>query len=352
MLMVPSARYASLSGFVEVTQALGLDPARLMTSVDLDPAGLARPDTWIPAARIARLLELAAAAAKRSDFGLRLAEHRALAALGPLSLILRDEPDVRSALELIIRYEHSYNEALRMRLAETNGVATLRLWFEFGEPVASRQADELALAVLRGILGEFLGPDWRTTHRRLRPPSTRAPHHPPPGPRSPAPLRPRVHRTGPLQHRPRHPHQSGIGPQPRGRGVLSAPSAPPAVSRQRTGRSRSSSCCCRPAAARPCTSRRPWRWTAGTLHRHLARSGTTFAELVDRTRAGLAERHLAGDRYRITDISELLGFAAPSAFTRWFRHHFDVSPTQWRRSARTPPDAAAPPHTGRNDQTS
>jgi AraC-like DNA-binding protein len=67
-----------------------------------------------------------------------------------------------------------------------------------------------------------------------------------------------------------------------------------------------------------------------TLHRHLASSAETFSSIVDSMRAGLAERYLANERYRLTEISELLGFAAPSAFSRWFRQRFGDSPSQWR----------------------
>jgi hypothetical protein len=59
-----------------------------------------------------------------------------------------------------MRYEHSYNEALRIRLSEGNGLATVRLWFELGEPAPSRQAEELAVAALYGIMRDFLGPTW------------------------------------------------------------------------------------------------------------------------------------------------------------------------------------------------
>ena len=67
-----------------------------------------------------------------------------------------------------------------------------------------------------------------------------------------------------------------------------------------------------------------------TLHRRLAATGDTFTSIVDAVRAGLAERYLAGERYRLTEISDLLGFAAPSAFSRWFRARFGESPRGWR----------------------
>jgi len=35
----------------------------------------------------------------------------------------------------------------------------------------------------------------------------------------------------------------------------------------------------------------------------------------------------------LTDVSQLLGFAAPSTFSRWFRGRFGVTPSPWRDSA-------------------
>ena len=83
--------------------------------------------------------------------------------------------------------------------------------------------------------------------------------------------------------------------------------------------------------------------TQRTLHRQLAAEGQQL--LVDRATTpgpALAERYLANDRYSLTDVSELLGFAAPSAFSRWFRHRFGTTPTAWRSAARRPSLVAAP----------
>src|SRR3954454_3300282 len=151
MSVRPCVRCATLDGYVGLARSCGLDPARVMAGVGLDIADLAVPDKWVPAAAVARLLERSAAASGREDFGLRLAALRRLATLGPLSVVLRQEPRVRGAPGPFIRYEHSYNEALRLRLDEGGDLATLRLWFEFGEPAPTRQALELATAALMGI---------------------------------------------------------------------------------------------------------------------------------------------------------------------------------------------------------
>src|SRR4051812_26660091 len=108
--MRPCIRSATLDGFVELAQFLGVDPVEQLARVGLDPADLAVPDTWIPAAPAAWLLEISAADSGCEDFGLQLSERRRLATLGLLSVVLREEPDLRSALQLLIRHERSYNE--------------------------------------------------------------------------------------------------------------------------------------------------------------------------------------------------------------------------------------------------
>ncbi|GAA1601443.1 AraC family transcriptional regulator [Catellatospora bangladeshensis] len=329
--MGPSLRYASLSGYLELSQSLGLDPAELMHGVGLDVMDLAQPDKWVPAGRVARLLELSARESSHDDFGLRLAEYRRASTIGPLSLVLRAEPTLRSGLDLLIRYEHSYNEAIRIRLTESNGLATLRTWFEFGEPAPSRQAEELAVAVLYAILRQFLGAQWQ--------PLAVCFAHP-----APAVLDTHTRLLGGrlqfghgfsglvLYSRDLDAPNPAADPAARANTpellrTLAAPRGASTADRVRemvevllpTGR-----CAADEVARAMGVDRR-------TLHRHLATGGETFTSIVDATRAGLAERYLSNDRYRLTEISELLGFAAPSAFSRWFRLQFGDSPSGWRR---------------------
>ena len=77
------------------------------------------------------------------------------------------------------------------------------------------------------------------------------------------------------------------------------------------------------------------------LQRYLADHGETFSSVMNATRARLAERYLANERYSLTEVSQLLGFGAPSAFSRWFRQQFGTNASEWRRRARDgTPDGA------------
>jgi AraC-like DNA-binding protein len=344
--MRPCVRCASLHGYVELAGSVGLDPAHLLTRVGLDAADLAVPDRWVPAAAVARLLELSAAESGREDFGLRLAQQRRLSTVGPLSVVLREEPDLRSALRLLVRFEHSYSQALRVTLTDADGAATLSLWLEFGEPAPTRQALELTVAALLGLIRRLRSPRWH-------PRAVCFPHPPP------------ADLTA---------HRSLLGPALRfdsdftglvfaaaeldSANALAAPddpllrtyshriltSLPPPPTPDLVERVLELVQALLPL--RRCTMPRVARAlgvTKRTLHRQLDAQQQSFAAIVDDTRAGLAERYLAVDRYTVSDIAELLGFSAASAFARWFRRRFGTSPTSWRQAARQPAGAAEAP---------
>lgn len=158
--MRPLVRSAALNGYVELSRSLAIDPQPLMQRVGLDAAALTVQDRWISGVAVARLLEVSAADSGHEDFGLRMSEFRRLGSLGPISLALREEPDVRSVLELLLRHEHMYNAALHARLSEREDLATLKVALDFGEAVEARQATELAVGAFHLVLRMFLGPQW------------------------------------------------------------------------------------------------------------------------------------------------------------------------------------------------
>jgi len=331
--MQADVRAASLNGYVELAGSLGLDPAALLAEADLEVADLASPDTWISAVKAARLLHASSEASGRDDFGLLLSELRKLSTLGPLGMVLREEPDVRSALELLLRYERSYNEALHLELDESGGLATVRIRFEAGQPAPTQQATDLAVAALVGILRVFLGQDWTpmavcfthapprnlSTYQRLLGERLQFGHA----------FTGVVLSSADLS-------QPNTGSDPTLR-----PYAQQLLSSLQTARPETTAdrvrelvevllpmgrCSVGHVARSLGVDRR-------TLHRHLAEHDETFTSVLHASRGHLAERHLANPRYSMTEVSQLLGFAAPSAFSRWFRDQYGTSPRAWRDSA-------------------
>ncbi|MEU9860597.1 AraC family transcriptional regulator [Streptomyces sp. NPDC047971] len=330
--MRPLVRTAALNGYVELSRSLGIDPRALMKRVGLDTADLAVQDRWISGPAAVRLLELSAAAAHRDDFGLRMAEQRRFSNLGPISLVVREEPDVRSALGMLLRHEHMYNELLHTRLSERNGLATIKVDLRLGDTAQARQATELVVGAFTRILRGFLDSRWQ-------PLSVWFAHG--------APADTSAHRrmfgTGLEFDR----EFDGIvfyaddldapnamaDPQLRNyaRQYLDALGATPrdtsVADRVRelieallpTGR-----CSIEQVARSLGVDRR-------TVHRRLTHSGETFSSLLNTTRARLAEQFVASPRRSLTEISDLLGFSSLSAFSRWFHQQFGCSPREWRK---------------------
>jgi AraC-like DNA-binding protein len=71
-----------------------------------------------------------------------------------------------------------------------------------------------------------------------------------------------------------------------------------------------------------------------TVHRRLADEGVTYSGIVDAVRRELAARYIKDRTRSLAEVSSLLGFAAPSAFSRWYRQQFGSNPSDHRPKMR------------------
>lgn len=331
----PLARYAALNNFVELGHTLGLEPAQMIRRVGLDPGSLPLQDRWVPADAVAELLERSAADTGRDDFGLALAAQRKLANLGPVSLVIREEPHVRSVLAVLVRHQHMYNEAVRINVTETSGLATIAVSVDVGRPGDFPQSTQLAVGVITHLLRIFLSPEWHPLAASLTAPAP------------PDPTR----------------HNEFFGITVRFGGDFDGitmytkdldtpnPQADPEL-RRYAGQFLDSSgpdrggdienrvrelielllptgrCSVDQVARSLGVDRR-------TVHRRLTAQNQTFSQVLDSTRVELARHMVASRRHTLTETADLLGFSSPGNFSRWFRRRFGQSPTEWRRGDRS-----------------
>lgn len=329
-------RSASLNGYVEVAASLGLDADAMFAAVGLSRRVLHDPDTLIPAAAVARLLERSAVAAGVDDFGLRMAQTRQLSNLGPLGLVAREAPTLRGMLEVIVRYLRLHSESLYLRIEATDGVVVLSQTLSTGHAVPVRQAIELAVGALHRIVGSILGDAWRPLrvcfahgpprdgrmHRRVFGTAARIEFD--------ASFDGIVCRAADLERPIPAADPVLAGYARRYLDDLARSTGPEGAA----GRVRhlvrtllpSGRCTVDRVAAALGIDRR-------TVHRHLAREGTTFSRVVVDTRRAMAERYAASRDRPLSDVAALLGFANQSALSGWFRAQYGCSPSEWRATA-------------------
>ena len=328
--MPPLVRSASLTGYATLARALGLDPSAMLNAVGLRPITLVEPDLRIPADSVRRLLEMSAVAGNTEAFGLLLSEQRELSHLGPIALLLRQEPTVRAALDTFGRYLRIHNESFATRVEVLGQRTRLQPSFLMDAARPARQWMELAVGTLFRVLRALLGSSWLPLAVSFR-------HSPPSDTRDHRRIfNVRVEFSADFNGVEFSSHDLD-------REILSSDSTLAFYARQylesitpighdeierrvretvqillSTGQCTNSDV----AQHLGVNSR--------TLHRRLAANRLTFGSVLAKVRSELAVQYLSDRRRSLADVSDILGFSAQSTFSRWFRSRFGVSPSHWR----------------------
>ena len=325
-------RSGVLVGSARLIRELGGDPEEVCRLSHVSPAMLADPDMPVAAAGVVAFLAQAAKTCDCPTFGLRLAGRQDLSGLGPLWLLMRSADTVGQLVADLSRYFvlHTRGASIGAQPAGDGSLfVTLHLAKEL--PIDDRQVVEMGLAMICNEIRHHAEPDWN-------PASVQFCHRPP------SDLRLHRRAFGPAlsfdQDRNAVRIQAEVLARPvaasgeRSRRVMSAVLAgrqshsPAAAVSRIEGAIRAmmpfSTCTVGDVANAIATSAR-------TLQRQLAENGTTFQKLRDQVRADLALKYLRQSTLRFAEISEILGFAEPSVFTRSFRRWHGCTPREARR---------------------
>ncbi len=107
--MKQQIRSASLTNYGEVARLAGLDARRMLREFRLPLGCLREIELRIPIEPVRALLEASAERSGVEAFGLLMAEKRRLSNLGPLGLLMREQPTMREALEALAHYANRMN---------------------------------------------------------------------------------------------------------------------------------------------------------------------------------------------------------------------------------------------------
>jgi AraC-like DNA-binding protein len=314
-------RSASLSQYAEVARRSALDPDRLLAEFGLPPRCVADPELMVPIDSVRRLLEASAERSGVEAFGLLMAEARNLGNLGPLGLLVREQPTLRLALETLVREGRRLNSSLFLTIDESADVVVLREELIVGVSGPVRQSTELAIGVAFRALRAFFGSEWKP--RRVcfahEAPNDRSVHE-------------RVFgRNVEFGH-----DFNGIV---YARRDLETPNPTADAGIARLAQQMFEQNLKRKDPDLAVQVRELVVALLGTgscsiervaQHRRLAHKGLTFTAVVDGVRRELAERYVAEGQRTLAEVSLMLGFSAPSGFSRWYRRQFSVTPMRGR----------------------
>ena len=146
------SRAAVLEGYSKATLAVGLDPIALLKQSDIDPYCLRYPDFKLPTASIIQLLELTASQANVADFGLRMAECRSGSALGLAELVLAQQPTLGAVIHKLLDIAWVQVDGLLLAVENVEGFVVFTADLEASLPGPAHQTIQLAMASMIKIL--------------------------------------------------------------------------------------------------------------------------------------------------------------------------------------------------------
>ncbi|MAY60814.1 MAG: hypothetical protein CML29_01260 [Rhizobiales bacterium] len=310
----------------------GVDAAPIARACGLEPRDFGQVNKKLNLPDLCRLLEALAALTRDPYFGLHAGAAFEKGASGVLGYALMHAPTVKHAVELVRDCFHKVDTSTLYNFA-VSGTETRIEWSLSPLVVRRSQYTDLAYVAVIAHFRSILGPGFQRIRAEIETPKPKNPtiyreliaknlrfgapvnaftvpndeldrQNPAADPRLFAILRDQLdgmpqlngHGPAPIQSIRRIVEHSLGGPQP----TLSE------------------------LAGRIGMSER-------TLQRRLAESGSSLHDIVDQSRRDLAEQLLVETDLSLSQISERLGFSAPSAFTRSASRWFGKPPSKLRQ---------------------
>ncbi|MGH6908562.1 MAG: AraC family transcriptional regulator [Phenylobacterium sp.] len=337
--MAETIRAAVLTGYADLARAVGLDPLRMLDDAGIPRAALSDPDLRIPTTVVRDLIEASARGAE--DFGLRMSDQRTPSIMGPVALIAREQPTVRKVMEAVAEHMSLHSQATTLRLEDAGDLVIIHVRTRFQTPGPTRQAVELGMAQMLRVLRMYLGAQWRPVSVSLvhGPPRSLATHQRIFGPSidfnqdfdgfvcARQDLERENPAADPEMARQIERYISGLA-------TASEAPLPDRVREVVRGLLSTGRGAIEVVATQMAVDPR-------TLQRQLAAHGTSFIDILQAVRMELAAPYLEESERPLAEVSELLGFSALSAFSRWHRTHFGHSASDRRRAARARKTASA-----------
>jgi AraC-like DNA-binding protein len=168
-------RAVSLSNYVGVANAVGLDGKAMLRLVNLTPGMLRDPERRLAANAAIRLLEMSAERSGREDFGLLMASSRTFASLGPVAMLLERLPDTREIVRTAIARQRHLNDVVEISLEDAGDTCLIR--FELVPGFNAPQVNDLTIGIAERTLSGATSGAWypEAVHLMRKPPADPGP---------------------------------------------------------------------------------------------------------------------------------------------------------------------------------
>lgn len=335
--MTALIRASSLTGFPTLVESLGGSAPMLLRRAGIRPEVVEDHDEFIPYRALIMVLEAAADELDCPDFGLRLSQGQGLHILGPVGLIAQNAPSVGDALANLSQFLYVYSPAIGVAVDTDGTEAEYRFLIHLRGVQELTQIGELSIGTSIQCVRLLIGQGFTPSSVSLR-------HEP----------------LLPLSH-----YESFFGcPVRAGQEHWSfrfdadalnglVPGSDRTLRRVVTSYLRGMDTDVPPGL--PAEVRGLVKRTMATgylsieaisghlhihprtLQRRLAQHGTSFEDLIDQVRRGLAEHYLHNTTMPLAQLARLLGYSEQSSLSRSCVRWFGRPPRQLRHGARSTP---------------
>ncbi|KMO41167.1 transcriptional regulator [Methylobacterium tarhaniae] len=321
--------YAAYSIY-EILVERGIDPVDLFKQAGINPRIFITPEVT-SFASLGRLTALAASQTQCAHFGLLVGQRTTLASLGLLGSLLRHSETIGDALCALETHYDLLNRGALIAVTSEDAVATLRYSPYDPEAEGIPLHCERAIAALTNVLRSLCGPNWSPDEvllPRLEPPDT--------GPyrrffrcsvRFEQEIAALVFPTRVLRH-------PIAGAKPFIRNAVQrrirqleadVPSDMSGAVRRQVRSIMTENRVQKDLIAQSLAIGHR------TLSRRLKAEGTTFRAVASQTRLVMAKHLLSDTNLSLAEISAVLEFSEPAAFTHAFKRWTGITPSAWRR---------------------
>ena len=328
--IVGTVRIGTVAAIPKVLNELGYDPVVVFSEIGFDQSLFDDPDNVIPYALRSRLIQHCVNKTQCQHFGLLIGQYGGASSLGLVGFLVQQSPDVRTALNSLVRYAHLHVQGATINLEEEEGSAFLGYSIYQPNVEAREQIECGAVAIAFNILRKLCGPSWIPKDILFS--------HSKPADVHPfqklfkAPLIFNAERNG-ILFSAEWLQRPVVGADPDLHYYLQK-QVQQLESRykddfvEQVRRVLHSSLLSQQAHADQVAAL--FSMHSRTLHRRLKTHGTSFHELADEGRFEIAQQLLENSSMELSQIAASLDYADASAFTRAFRRWSGTTPAHWR----------------------